>query len=98
MTAPADLRWISWVDDPTLQRAGFTFDRTEAGSIQAPPGQYRVCAYHLDFSERPTCYVDVPTLREAIAICDDLPGHCRHNVDYAVAYDERGDRVHGGWG
>ena len=85
-------RWISWVNDPLIERAGITFDRTPAGKISAPDGLIRVCAYHFDFDERPTCYQDVDRIEEARKICSHL-SDCRGpwNVDYAVAYDDKGD-------
>lgn len=83
--------WRGWIDDPRIARAGVTFDRSPADDIQAPRHLFRVCAYHIDFDERPTCYRDVATLEIAKAICTDLNAHCpRWNVDYAVAYDDHG--------
>lgn len=87
-TAP---RWQRWVKDPLIERAGFSADRTPAAAIRAPAGRWRVCAWHIDFDERPVCFQDVATLAEAQAICADLPAACpAWNVDYARAYDDRG--------
>ena len=58
-------RWIGWVQDPLIATHGVTFDRTPAGLIVAPAGKVRVCAWHMDFDERPTCYLDVETADEA---------------------------------
>ena len=87
--------WIDWVTDPNLARSGLTFDRTPAGSIVAPPGLFRVCAYHVDHDERPTRYLDVATLEEATKICADLAAHGAGDLDYAVAFDDRGAHVAG---
>jgi len=85
--------WIPWpTQDTTLaKRAGVSFDRTPAGPICGLAGGFRVCAYHIDFDERPTCFVDVATRALAEAICLDLQAHCGSwNVDYAIAWDEHG--------
>lgn len=85
--------WISWIDDPIARATGITFDRTPADDIVAPAGRFRVCAYHIDFDERPTCYADVDTLEEAQALAtqvnETLTGF---NVDYALVYDDQGRR------
>lgn len=86
-------RWIGWVKDPLLATHGLTFDRTPAGRIAAPPGQVRVCAWHIDFDERPTCYLDVATEEEARAICENLADACGRNVDFATAYDDAGAEI-----
>jgi hypothetical protein len=87
-------RWKGWVDDPLIAKAGITFDRTPSGPILAPKGRYRVCAYHIDFDERPTCWLDVETLAEAKHVCERLGETCAGwNVDYAVAYDDAGRMV-----
>lgn len=87
-------RWFGWVQDPLIEIAGITFDRTPSGPIHAPPNTIRVCAYHIDFDERPTCYVDVVDIAEAQFICSNLSLTCgKWNVDYAVAYDSRGVAV-----
>jgi hypothetical protein len=87
-------RWQSWGNDPLVERAGITFDRTPSGPIIAPAGKFRVCAYHIDWDERPTCWLDVDTRAEAIYVCENL---CEaagdRNVDVAVAYDDTGRRV-----
>ena len=83
-------RWVSWVRDPMLETHGITFDRTPAGRIVAPQGKVRVCAWHMDFDERPTCYLDVAGVEEARAICADLFEACGWNVDFATAHDDTG--------
>ena len=89
-------RWVGWVDDPMIRRAGITFDRTPAPHISAPPGQVRVCAYHVDFDERPTCYQDVDSLQLAGRIIEHFHSlRSGWNVDYACAYDETGHMVAG---
>lgn len=88
-------RWVSWVRDPMLETHGITFARTLAGLIVAPQGKVRVCAWHMDFDERPTCYLDVASVEEARAICTDLFEACGWNVDFATAHDEAGSEVVG---
>lgn len=84
-------RWQSWVSDPLIEQAGITFDRTPSGPISAPTGKFRVCAYHIDFDERPTCWLDVETLAEAVYICENIgEAAAAWNVDFAVAYDDAG--------
>lgn len=83
-------RWTGWVKDPLIATHGLTFDRTPAGTILAPTGKLRVCAWHTDFDERPTCYLDVANLGEAQAICAALPEACGWNVDFATAHDDMG--------
>lgn len=76
--------WISWGQDrPDSQLA-------------APPGRFRVCAYHVDFDERPTCFQDVASLEEGQWILDNFPeARGRWNVDFAAVFDERGEsRAH----
>ena len=73
-----------------IARAGITFDRTPAGTIAAPRGKVRVCAWHADFDERPTCYLDVESVEEARAICAALFEACAWNVDFATAHDDAG--------
>jgi hypothetical protein len=86
--------WRPWSDDPVAARTGVSFDRTPSGPILAPPGRFRVCAYHVDFDERPTCWRDVATLQEAARICASLPAERGGwNVDYAMAFDETGSVV-----
>lgn len=87
--------WTDWDDDPVAKATGITFNRTPAKNIKAPPGRFRVCAYHVDFDERPVCFVDVATLEEAERIWDGLPSNCSLNVDYGVIYDERGRQLKG---
>ncbi|MEM6996248.1 MAG: hypothetical protein AAF721_37420 [Myxococcota bacterium] len=83
--------WIAWQTDPVTEATGITFDRTPAGTIAAPPGRVRVCAYHVDWEERPVCYVDVNSVDEATAIAAAAPESLNpYNADYVVAYDERG--------
>jgi len=91
-------RWIGWVKDPLIASAGLTFDRTPAGTIIAPAGKVRVCAWHMDFDERPTCYLDVASAEEASAeearlICQNLCEACGWNVDFATAHDDAGDVI-----
>lgn len=87
-------RWLSWVSDPLIEQTGITFDRTPPGPIIAPAGKYRVCAYHIDFDERPTCWLDVETLAEALYVCDNIGQAVGgRNVDFAVAYDETGEQA-----
>ena len=91
-------RWSGWVKDPLIRQAGITFDRTPAGRITAPPGKVRLCAYHIDFDERPTCYQDVDTpeiARQVVEHFQALSGDW--NVDYIVAYDETGGIVATDW-
>ena len=83
-------RWIGWVKDPLIASAGITFDRTPAGEIVALKGLVRVCAWHMDFDERPTCYLDVESAEEARAICARLFEACGWNVDFATAHDDAG--------
>lgn len=84
-------KWVGWVCDPLLATHGLTFDRTPAGRIIAPKGVVRVCAWHSDFDERPTCFLDVATIDEALAICADLSAACAWNVDFATAHDDAGE-------
>ena len=86
--------WLPWSSDPLAAATGVSFDRTPAKDIRAPAGKIRVCAYHIDHDERPTCYVDVDTLEQAEQICAQL-GDLRgtKNVDFAVAYGPAGERV-----
>lgn len=86
-------RWVGWVQDPLIATHGITFDRTPAGLIAAPAGKVRVCAWHADFDERPTCFLDVETADEARAICADLSEACGWNVDFATAHDDAGGVV-----
>lgn len=88
-------RWVGWVRDPMLETHGITFDRTPAGLIVAPQGKVRVCAWHVDFDERPTCYLDVATADEARRICLDLVEACGWNVDFATAHDDAGGELVG---
>lgn len=91
MSGPID--WRRWDNDPVAAATGVSFDRTEAGPIHAPKSMFRVCAYHIDFDERPVCYVDVASLAEAERITSGLSRLCDFNVDYAFAYDDAGRRV-----
>jgi hypothetical protein len=86
-------RWVGWVKDPLIASAGLTFDRTPAGKIIAPPSKVRVCAWHMDFDERPTCFLDVESAEEARAICAELSAACDRNVDFATAHDDAGEVV-----
>ena len=82
------------MQDPLIEIAGITFDRTPSGPIHAPPNTIRVCAYHIDFDERPTCYLDVSDIAEARFICGNISAaRGKWNVDYAVAYNSHGDAV-----
>jgi hypothetical protein len=69
---------------------GITFDRTPAGKITAPEGKFLVCAYHVDFDERPTCTLVVNLLQEANHIGAHLHTACRWNVDFVTVYDDKG--------
>ena len=86
-------RWIGWVKDPLIASAGLTFDRSPAVAIIAPAGKVRVCAWHMDFDERPTCYLDVASAEEARLICQNLCEACGWNVDFATAHDDAGDVI-----
>ncbi len=90
---PTRMAWQRWTTDPVAAATGVSFDRSPAGEIRAPTGLLRVCAYHIDFDERPVCYVDVATLAEAEQLCEALGERCRFNVDYALIYDERGEQL-----
>lgn len=83
-------RWLGWVKDPMLEMHGITFDRTPSDLIVAPKGMVRVCAWHLDFDERPTCYLDVESRDEAVRVCEALFDACGWNVDFATAHDDAG--------
>ena len=83
-------KWVGWVKDPMLQTHGITFDRTPSGPIQAPPGKVRVCAWHMDFDERPTCYLDVANIEEASHVAETLADSCGWNVDFATAHNDQG--------
>ena len=92
MSSP--IAWRSWLEDPIAEQTGVSFDRTPAASIRAPASKVRVCAYHIDFDERPTAYVDLDSLAEAEHLCANLSQLCgSFNVDYAIAYDARGKVV-----
>jgi hypothetical protein len=93
MTVAAKYEWLGWAKDPIAEKHGVSFDRTPAGVIRAPAGQFRVCAYHIDFDERPTCYTDVATIEEAAELCARLGEHCTWNVDFASAFDDQGNCV-----
>lgn len=87
-------RWQSWARDPLIEQAGITFDRTPSRPIIAPTGKFRVCAYHIDFDERPTCWLDVETLAEALYVCENIgEAAATWNVDFAAAYDDIGMRA-----
>ncbi len=87
-------RWIGWVKDPVASSAGLIVDHTPSGPTPAPPGKVRVCAYHIDFDERPTCYLDVNSIREAEFICANFQVCIGDwNVDYAMAWDEHANEV-----
>lgn len=87
--------WKRWgKPDPQTEALGFRIGPDPAsGPISAPPGQFRVCAYHIDWDEQPRCYVDVPDEREARRIADGVPGNTKFNVDYAAIFDDRGRSV-----
>lgn len=91
---PAAIAWKPWTVDPVAEATGVSFDRTPAGEIKAPAGQLRVCAYHVDWDERPVCYVDVAELAEARRIGERLTKLCKYNVDYVDVHDETGAIVH----
>jgi len=86
-------KWIGWVKDALLEAHGVTFHRTAAGFISAPVGLIRVCAWHMDFDERPTCHQDVATPEEAKRICAHLAEACNWNVDFATAHDSAGVEI-----
>ena len=86
-------KWVSWVKDALLEARGITCDRTAAGVIVAPRGLVRVCAWHMDFDERPTCYLDVATPEEARQICAHLSDACGWNIDFATAHDDAGVEI-----
>ena len=83
-------RWARWVTDPLLKSRGLVFDPAPADVIKAPAGKVRVCAWHIDFDERPTCWLDVETAEEARFVCENLFDACGWNVDFATAHDETG--------
>lgn len=87
-------RWLSWVNDPRTDGTGLIVDHTPSGPVHAPDGKIRVCLYHIDFDERPTCYLDVNSIREAEFVCAHFQD-CRGtwNVDYAIAWDEEAKEV-----
>jgi len=87
-------RWQNWVNDPVASAAGLIVDHTPSGPVHAPENKIRVCLYHIDFDERPTCYLDVNSVREAEFICANF-NDCRGgwNVDYALAYDDKAQEV-----
>lgn len=86
--------WKSWSANPVASAAGLIVDHTPSGPIFAPDDKIRVCLYHIDFDQRPTCYLDVNSVREAEFICENF-SECRGdwNVDYALAYDSTGTTV-----
>lgn len=87
-------RWTSWVIDPRTEGTGLIIDHTPSGPVHAPEGKIRVCLYHIDFDERPTCFLDVNSAREAQFICDNF--HVSRgdwNVDYALAFDQNAKEV-----
>jgi hypothetical protein len=86
-------KWVGWVKDPMLKTHGITFDRTPSGRIAASPGKIRVCAWHIDFDERPTCFLDVASAVEACHICENLSEACGWNVDFATAHDDEGREI-----
>lgn len=93
MSGAVKYEWLVWAKDSIAERHGVSFDRTPAGTIKAPAGQFRVCAYHIDFDEHPTCYTDVATIAEAAELCARLHDHCKSNVDFASAFDDQGNCV-----
>lgn len=88
-------RWSWWANDPNAHRQGVTFDRTPAASIAAPRGLVRLCAWHLDFDEHPTCWMDVGSVEEARYVVEHFAQACAWNVDYCTAYDDKGRQVAG---
>jgi len=85
--------WTGWVKDLLIETHGLTFDRTAAGKIVAPPGKVRLCAWHMDFDERPTCYLDVVSVDEARVICAGVVEACGWSVDFATAHDDAGEVI-----
>jgi hypothetical protein len=87
-------RWQSWVKDPRTDGTGLILDHSPSGPVHAPSGLVRVCLYHIDFDERPTCYLDVNSVREATFICANFhAARGNWNVDYAMAWDEHAKEV-----
>lgn len=87
-------RWDNWSKDPLIKEAGITFDRTPANDVRAPEGQFRVCAYHIDWDERPTLFMDVGSKAEAEFIVENFSKTAGGmNVDYGVAYNDQGDII-----
>lgn len=84
--------WRAWgTPDPAHAAAGVRFDHTPSGKIRAPTGKIRVCAYHVDFDERPTCFVDVDDRTLAAQAAQAvLHRTFAWNVDFATAYDADG--------
>ena len=78
------LRWQNWAGADTA----------------AEPGRFLLCAYHIDFDERPTVWMEVDSREEAVYICEHFEvARGEHNVDFCVAYDDRGRQVcSGGFG
>jgi hypothetical protein len=86
--------WLRWSADPLIGVAGVSFDRAAPGAIRAAPGQFRVCAYHIDTLERPVCWVDAASRDEAIFIRDHLGEVAAGwNVDLAAVFDDQGHRI-----
>lgn len=87
-------RWQTWSKDPMIQTHGFTFDMTPAGEILAPEGKFRVCAYHVDWDERPRIFMDVSSKAEVDFIMENFYDIVRgRNVDFGVVYDDKGKTV-----
>lgn len=87
---------VPWTHWGAASPSGVSFDRTPSGPIRAPEGRYRVCAYHIDFDERPVCYVDVDTEARARAVAENLHDDSGgYNVDYACVFDAKGKQLVG---
>lgn len=78
------LRWQRWGGADTV----------------AEPGRALICAYHIDFDERPSWWIEVDTPEEARHICEHFEvARGDHNVDFCVAYDDQGRQLcTGGFG
>lgn len=87
------LLWRPWIDDPMAEQSGVSFDRTDAGVIRAAAGRVLLCAWHIDRDERPTCWMDVASLAEALHVRDHFAAACTGNVDVLTLHDAEGGRI-----
>lgn len=76
------------------------WQRWAGADTVAEQGRILICAYHIDFDERPSYWIEVDSAEEARHICDRFDeARGGHNVDFAVAYDDTGRQVcAGGFG